>query len=87
MIYPHFHYGSEKDLVSRVVPHLRGERGRVSCHYSGSLESGCPSSAEVIMDTEDFLQFQGLYSLLTAFERFLYLRDFLNSFGLMDIFI
>ena len=33
-------------LVSRVVPHLRGERGWVSCHSSGSLE--------------DFIQLQGL---------------------------
>ena len=72
--------------MSRVVPHLRGERGRVSCHSSGSLEGGCPSSAEVIEDTEDFIQIQGLYSLFTAFERFLNLRDFLNSFNLIDLF-
>ena len=38
-------------VVSRVVPHPRGERGWVSCHSSGSLEGGCPSSAEVIKDT------------------------------------
>ena len=63
-------------LVSRVVPHLRGERGWVSCHSSGSLEGGCPSSAEVIEDTEDFIQFDGLYSPFSAVERFLYLRDF-----------
>ena len=44
----------------------------MSCHSSGSLEGGCPSSAEVIEDTEDFIQFKGLYSLFTAFERFTY---------------
>ena len=27
----------------------------VSCHSSGSLEGGCPSSAEVIEDTEAFI--------------------------------
>ena len=47
-------------LVSRVVPHLRGDRGSVSCHSPSSLEGGCPSSAEVIEDTEDFIQLQGL---------------------------
>ena len=47
-------------LVSRVVPHLRGERGWVSCYSSGSMEGGCPTSAEVIEDTEDFIQLQGL---------------------------
>ena len=47
-------------LVSRVVPHLRGERGWVSCHSSRSLEGGCPSSQEVIEDTEDFIQLQRL---------------------------
>ena len=56
----------------------------MSCHSSGSLEGGCPSSAEVIEDTEDFIQSEGLYSLFTAFERFPYLRDFLNYFGLID---
>ena len=65
-------------LVSRAAPHLRVERGGVSCHSSGSLEGGCPSSAEVIEDTEDFIQFDGLYSLNSAIERFPYLRDFLN---------
>ena len=49
----------------------------MSCHSSGSLEGGCPSSVEVIEDTEDFIQFDGLYSLFSAVERFLYLRDFL----------
>ena len=58
----------------------------MSCHSSGSLEVGCPSSAEVIEDTEDFIQFDGLYSLFTVFEIFLYLRDFLNSFDLIDFF-
>ena len=71
--------------MRRVVSHLRGERGCVSCHSSGSLEEGCPSSAEVIKDTEDFIQFQGLYSQFTVIERFPYLRDFLNSFGLIDL--
>ena len=73
--------------MSRVVPHLRGESGRVSCHSSGSLEGGCPSLAEVIEDTESFIHIEGLYSLLTAFERFLYLRYLFNSFGLIDFFI
>ena len=58
----------------------------MSCHSSGSLEGGWPSSTEVIEDTEDFIQIQGLYSLFTAFERFPYLRDFLNSFGFIDFF-
>ena len=73
--------------MSMVVPHLKGERGRLSCHSSGSLEGGCPSSAEVFKDTEDFIQFEGLYSLFTAFERFPYLRDFLNYFRLINFFI
>ena len=72
--------------MSRVVHHLRGERGYVSWHSSGSLEGGCPSSAEVIEDTEDFIQFEGLYSLNSAVERYPYLRDFLNHFGLIDFF-
>ena len=58
----------------------------MSCHFSGSLEGGCPSSAEVIEDTEDFIQFEGLYSLFSAVERFTYLRDFSNYFGLIDLF-
>ena len=56
----------------------------MSCHSSGSLEGGCPTSAEVIEDTEDFIQFEGLYSLFSAIERFLYLRDFLNYFCFID---
>ena len=48
----------------------------MSCHSSGSLEGGCPSSAEVIKDTEDFIQFEGFYSLFSAVERSIYLRDF-----------
>ena len=47
-------------LVSRVVPHQRGEKGWVFCYSSGSLEGGCPSLAEVIEDTEEIIQFQGL---------------------------
>ena len=56
--------------------------------FSGSLEGGRPSSAEVIEDTEDFLYHSGLYSLfveptdlLYMFHRFLYLifRDFFNQ--------
>merc|ERR1712030_287095 len=35
----------------------------VSCHSSGSLEGGHPSSAEVIEDTEDFVYYSGFYSL------------------------
>ena len=58
----------------------------MSCHSSGSLEGGCPSSAEVIEDTEDFIQFEDLYSLLFAVERFTYLRDFSNYFCLIDFF-
>ena len=50
----------------------------MSCHSYGSLEGGCPSSAEVIKDTE------GFYSLFSAVERFTYLIDFLNYFGLID---
>ena len=54
----------------------------MSCHSSGSLEGGCPSSTEVIEDTE------GLYNPgFFAVERFMYLRDFLNYFGLIDLFI
>ena len=58
----------------------------MSCHSSGSLDGGCPSSAEVIEDTEDFIQFEDLYSLLFAVERFTYLRDFSNRFCLIDFF-
>ena len=61
-------------LVSRVLPHLRGERRWVSCHSSSSLIGGCPSSAEVIKYTEDRIQLAGLYSLFYA--------DFLNYFCL-----
>ena len=38
----------------------------VSCHSSGSLEGGHPSSAEVIEDTEDFLYYSGFYSLFSV---------------------
>ena len=58
----------------------------MSCHSSGSLEGGCPSSAEVIEDTEDFIQFKDLYSRLFAVARFIYLRDFSNYFCLIDYF-
>ena len=44
-------------LVTLVVV---GERGSVFCHSSASLEGGCPSLAEVIEDTVDFIQLQGL---------------------------
>ena len=37
-----------------------------SSHSSGSLERGCPSSAEVIEDTEDFLYYSGFYSLFSV---------------------
>ena len=56
----------------------------MSCHSSGSLEEGCPFTADVIEDTEDFFQYEGLHSLFSAVERFLHLRDFLNYFGLTD---
>ena len=56
----------------------------MSRHSSSSLEGGCHSSADVIEDTENCIQFEGLYSLFTAFEKFTYLRDFLLSFGLFD---
>ena len=58
----------------------------MSCHSSGSLEGGCPSSAEVIEDTVDFIQFEGLYSLFSAVERFTYLRDFLFWFDRFFLF-
>ena len=52
----------------------------VSCHSSGSLEGGCPSSAEVIEDTGDFLYYSGFYRLFSVpkdlqymFDRFLIL--------------
>ena len=56
----------------------------MSCHSSGSLKGGFPSSAEVIEDTEDFIQFEDLDSPLFAVKRFTYLRDFSNYFGLRD---
>ena len=59
----------------------------MSYHSSGLLEGGCPSSAEVIEDTEDFIQFEGLYCLFSAVERFTYLRDFFDYFGEIDFFI
>ena len=40
----------------------------------------------VIEDTEDFMKFEGLYSVFSAVEIFLYSRDFLDYFGLMDVF-
>ena len=42
--------------------------------------------AEVIEDAEDFIQFEDLYNLLFAVERFTYLRDFSNYFCLIDFF-
>ena len=42
--------------------------------------------AEVIEDTEGFIQFENLYSLLFEVKRFTYLRDFSNYFGLIDLF-
>ena len=75
------------EVKSRVVPHLSGERGRVSCHSSGSLEEGGSHFlAEAIEDTEDFIQFEGLYCLFIAF-RFTYLIGILNSLGLLDFLI
>ena len=51
----------------------------VSCHASGSLEGGCPSSAEVIEDTEDSSGFYSLFSvpidLQYMFERYLKFRE------------
>ena len=58
----------------------------LSCHSSGSLEGGYPSSAEVIEDTEGLIQFKGMYSLFSAVESFIYLRDFSNYFFLIDFF-
>ena len=79
--------------MSRVVP--KGGEG-VSVL---SLEGGCPSSAEVI--TEVCIQFDGLYSLFSAAERFerflklfwfdrffkLSLRDFLNQVSEISLII
>ena len=59
--------------MSRVVPHLRDETG--SCHSSGLLEGHHPSSAEVIEDTEDFIQFPGIHSLFSAVNRLLYFSE------------
>ena len=61
----------------------------MSSHSSGLLEGASPSSAEVIEDTEDFIQCQGLLysSLFSAVDRFPYLIDFLDYFGLIDLFI
>ena len=73
--------------MSRVVPHLMVERGGESRCSSGSLESSCPSSAEVIEDTEDFIQQQGLYCLVSAVDRFLYFIDFLYNYGWIDFLI
>ena len=38
----------------------------MSCHSSGSLEGGRPSSAEVIEDTEDFVYYSGFYSVFSV---------------------
>ena len=47
--------GRGPNLVSRVVPHLRGECPVIpTVHWKGSS-----SSAEVIKDTEDLVKFQG----------------------------
>ena len=59
----------------------------MSFHSSGSLEGGCPSSAEIIEDTEDFIQFERLYSLFSIVERFLCLRDSLTYFGLIGFLL
>ena len=69
--------------------HFGGERGVSVLSFLPFIRRGlgCPSSAEVIKDTEDFIQFDGLYSLFSAVERFLYLRDFLNYFCFIDFFI
>ena len=51
----------------------------MSCHSSGSLEGGYPSSTEVIKD--NLSDFKGLYSLFFLFRS---LRDFLFHYGLVD---
>ena len=59
--------------MSRIVPHIRGERGCVFSHSSSSLD--------------DFIQFEGLFSLFFAVERYTCLRIFLYYFGSIDFFI
>ena len=58
----------------------------VSSHSSVSLEGGCPSSAEVFETLKTCSIFKGLYSLFSVVDRFPYLRDFLNHFGLIDYY-
>ena len=47
----------------------------VSCHSSGSLEGGCPSLAEVIEDTGDFLYYSGFYRLFSVPKDLQYMFD------------
>ena len=52
----------------------------VSCHTSGSLEGGRPSSVEVIEDTEDFVYYSRFYSLFSVPTDLYYrIDEFLNS--------
>ena len=65
-------------------PPLRVRGGEFSCHSPSSLEGGSSSSAEIIEDAEDFIQFEGLYSVNSAVGKFPYLRDFLNYLSLIN---
>ena len=59
---------NEKDSGRRIILIILvvGIQKFASCHSSGSLEGGCPSSAEVIEDTEDFVYYSGFYSLFSV---------------------
>ena len=56
------HVSSIKCYVSNVMFKCQAAIGWVFYHSSGSLEGGCPSSAEVIYDTEDSIYSSGFYS-------------------------
>ena len=74
-------------LVSKVVPHLRGERIEYpvipQVHWKG-IALPWQRSPRILKNLSNF---KGLYSLFSAVERFSYLRDSLNYFGLIDFFI
>ena len=76
---PHLHYESEEGpyLVNRVVPHLRGECPVIPpVHWKGVALPQQRSSRTL----KTLSNCKGFYSVLSAVERFLYLRDFFYYF-------
>ena len=82
--FPHLHYGSEEGPTLWIVPHLRGERGRVSCHSFSSLEGGALPEKRLWRTLKTLYNFKGLFEIFPylryflVYRFFLSLKDFLN---------